>query len=226
MNWVDLGQSALTLIGVLVTAVATVLLWRVTSALAVETRRMAEAAARPQIIVTVEPNSWSQIHADLRIANHGNAPAFDICVAFDPPLLPDRENAQGEQQPPFQDLSILRPGQVMTSWIGRFFPFIDRTYKVTASWSRTPDGERETLTYRLAVSDYKNTSSLGSGDPTVEIARRIRKIQEDVHGVFAGSRRINVDVYDTTDRDEHEEAIRAAWSEQDVPDLSQEERRI
>ena len=222
MNWLDFTQSTLSLISVLVTAVATVLLWRVTYTLAVETQRMAEAAAQPQVVVTIEPNSWSSIHADLRIANHGNAPAFDIHVSFDPPLQPDRENAQQQEQTlPFENLSILRPGQVMKSWIGRFYPFIDKSYVTTISWSRTPKGKREELSYKLSVSDYKHAQTLGSGDPGVETAKRMRALQEDVHRVFNGSEHVNVDIYSQSDRDDHERAMRDAWSDDEPPSLSQ-----
>ena len=53
-TFIDFGG----LLGTLVTAVATLFLWRVTKLLAVETKRMAEASAQPHVVATLDPNRW------------------------------------------------------------------------------------------------------------------------------------------------------------------------
>jgi len=58
-------------LGTLVTAVATIFLWRVTSLLAVETQRMAKATSQPHVVATLDPNRWSMRHFDLKGRQHG-----------------------------------------------------------------------------------------------------------------------------------------------------------
>jgi hypothetical protein len=48
MDWI----AVVAMIGAIVTAGATIMLWRVTGVLAVETKRLAMATAQPQIVVT------------------------------------------------------------------------------------------------------------------------------------------------------------------------------
>jgi hypothetical protein len=97
--------NGLSLLGVLVTAIATVALWRATNVLAVETRRMASATSQPQVIVSIEENRWSMTHADMRVANTGNATTFDIKIEFDPPLIVELENQNKTRPTPFRNLA-------------------------------------------------------------------------------------------------------------------------
>ncbi|WP_053059075.1 hypothetical protein [Croceicoccus naphthovorans] len=99
-----------TLFGTLATALATFALWRVTRVLAVETKRMADAAMQPQVVATIVPNPWSTIHLDITVENTGNATAFDIEVGFDPPLS-NGEAREGKSLP-LQRISVLKPGQL------------------------------------------------------------------------------------------------------------------
>ncbi len=71
----------------LLTAVATFFLWRVTRLLADETKKMVDGSVQPHVVVTLEPNSWAAFYFDINIANTGNAPAYDIEVEFNPPLV-------------------------------------------------------------------------------------------------------------------------------------------
>src|SRR5438046_318341 len=91
------------LLSATVTAVATIFLWLVTRNLAIQTKRMAEASARPQIVATLEPNQWSIRHLNLRVDNTGNATAFDIHVAFSPPL--ENADERRDEEVPFQGIS-------------------------------------------------------------------------------------------------------------------------
>ncbi|EPQ9047731.1 MULTISPECIES: hypothetical protein [unclassified Cronobacter] len=71
----------------LLIAVATFFLWRLTRLLADETKKMVDGSVQPHVVVTLEPNSWAAFYFDINIANTGNAPAYDIEVEFNPPLV-------------------------------------------------------------------------------------------------------------------------------------------
>jgi hypothetical protein len=193
-------EKILTLFGILVTAAATLALWRATKVLAVETKRMAEASAQPQIVVSIEPNQWSMRHADVHVANTGNATAFDIAVDFDPPLVVELENRSEPVATPFQKLSLLKPGQKLTSWIGMLFPLLDHIYTIKISYSRKPGGDREDIQYSLDMSSFKSIHRLGENDPMTQMARNLKNLQEDMRKLISGSKKLDVDVYTSSDR--------------------------
>lgn len=206
---VQVAATLATVIGTAVTAVATVLLWRVTRTLAVETTRMADLSGQPQVVAALRLNRWTMMYADLIVTNSGNATAFAIEVVFDPPLEHDEETSTNEREIPFQNVSLLRPGESLSSDIGKSYPLLERNYTVTTSWLRNPaDTVRQTLTYSLSMADYKGFAQLGGPDPLVNIANEIKHIREDWRSVSQGQRHIKTDNYSSADRAlEREEAV-------------------
>lgn len=195
-----------TVLGTLVTAVATVFLWRVTRTLAGETKRMAEASAQPQVVAHIEPNRWAHNHADLHVANTGNGTAFDIQVTFDPPLERDKEDS--DQPIPLQRISVLKPGQKVSSWIGEWGPLLKKTYSVQVSWKRHPSrDDREALTYTLDMNDVEGMSWLGASDPMIQVAEQIKKIREDWQRVPKSGGKLHVDVFSSDDRRAERETL-------------------
>lgn len=205
-SWIDTLLSAAGVLSALATAVATVFLWRVTKTLAVETRRMAEAAAQPHVVATLEPNRWSINHFDLHVDNTGNATAYGIKVAFDPPL--SNGEARGAAVPiPFQEISVLKPGQGLCSHLAEYAHLQGQEYRVQITWKRNATAkEPEGNAYTLRMSDHEGVSQLGS-DPLVSIARHIQKIAESWTSVARGQQRTKVDIYSGADR-LHEERRR------------------
>ncbi len=186
-------------LGTLVTAIATIFLWRVTKVLANETTRMVQAASQPHVVVTIEPNRWSLLHFDLKVDNTGNAPAYDISINFDPPL--ENGEARGSQlEIPLNAISVLKPGQGMSSYLSEYTPLKNKAYTVNVSWLRDPQSQaREQNTYKLDMATVEGISQLGS-DPIVQIAEHIKKLQESLKPVASGSKRIKVDTFSSGDR--------------------------
>src|SRR3546814_14112770 len=99
---------------------------------------MAEAAAQPHVVVTLTPNRWSMRHFDIHIDNTGNATAYDISIAYDPPL--ENGEARGDRvEIPFQKISVLKPGQGMVSYLSELGKLRGRTYGV--KWERRRGGK-------------------------------------------------------------------------------------
>jgi hypothetical protein len=200
-----------TLLGTFATAIATFALWRVTGVLAVETKRMADASAQPQVVANIVPNQWSTIHLDINVENTGNATAFDIEISFDPPLE-NGEARSGNTPIPFQRISLLKPGQSMTSYLSDVGDYLDKSFEVRVSWKLMPDAtNREHLSYWLNMSDYKGVSYLGSRDPNIQIAEQVRMIRDDWKSVASGSKKVRADVFTSEDRQREEEILEARF---------------
>ncbi|WXN25074.1 hypothetical protein WHU69_06175 [Escherichia coli] len=74
---------------------------------------MVDASAQPHIVVTLEPNPWAAFYFDINIANTGNAPAYNVEVVFDPPLVNAEHREKSEI--PFSKVSVLKNGQSLPS---------------------------------------------------------------------------------------------------------------
>lgn len=193
--------------GTLVTAIATIFLWRVTKLLAVETKRMAEASARPHVVATLDPNRWSMRHFDLKVDNTGNATAYDIKVDFTPPLVNGVGRAGG-MHVPFENISLLKPGQGMSSYLAEYPLVRGRVYSVRVTWRRSfADSQREENVYSINMADRQGVSDLG-GDPMVKMANDLAKMQEDLRSLARGGNRVKVDTYSESDR-MHERRVAA-----------------
>ncbi|MDM0043767.1 hypothetical protein QTH91_04665 [Variovorax dokdonensis] len=186
-------------IGTLVTAVATFFLWRVTKTLARETTRMAEASAQPHVVATLAPNRWSMIHFDLHVDNTGNATAYDVILAFEPPLI-GGEGRGHASEVPFQKISVLKPGQGLSSYLSEYRLLDGKSFRVSISWKRdAARAERQHNEYTLSIADHDGTVRLGD-EPLLEIAKHIGKLEASLSPVARGSRRAEVDVFMSLDR--------------------------
>jgi hypothetical protein len=205
------------LVGTLVTAVATFFLWRVTKVLANETTRMVEASSQPHIVATLDPNRRSMRHFDLNVTNTGNGTAYDILINFSP-LLKNGEGRSSEEVPLTQ-ISVLKPGQQLSSYLSEFSPLKGKSFTVSISWHRNQKGHaREENVYKLNMQAMEGISQLG-GDPLIQISDYIKKMQADLHAVTQGSKRIKSDTFTAGDR-LHERRIaerqRRLWRQQEA----------
>jgi hypothetical protein len=216
-EWLAYSSTVLVVLGTLVTAIATTFLWRVTRTLAAETRRMAEAIGRPQVVATLETNRWAFNHADVKVTNTGTGTAYDIRIVFDPPL----GSLKAEDRPaPIEQVSVLNPGQRFSSYLCEFALLLGKSFVVTVSWRRDPSKEgREQLSYVLNMKDVDGLSRLGPSDPAVELAEQVKKLREDWRQVATGFQRVKADVYTHDDRvrereqmDERRRQLRGAHS--------------
>ncbi|MGO6815538.1 hypothetical protein ACCS67_11705 [Rhizobium brockwellii] len=194
----------------LVTAFATIALFIVTSVLARETRSLSKASSQAQITATIEPNAWGVMYVDLVVANSGNAPAYSIKIEFDPPL-PRSEDYRTNLPTPLQNVSILRPDQLLQSGLCKFSDVSKKTFSVSISWLPHPRAEkRECVQYLLSMLDYEGVSYLGARSPMVQLADQVKKLREDWRSVSKGQRRLKADTFSSSDRKE-EASLREEW---------------
>ncbi|MFI7835480.1 hypothetical protein [Pseudomonas asiatica] len=205
-SWISVVLGFGGMLATFVTAVATIFLWRVTKLLAKETTRMAEASDQPHVVATLMPNRWSLRHFDLVVDNTGNATAYDIRIGFNPPL----ENGEARREDakiPFEQVSVLKPGQELRSYLADINILRGKSFEVTISWRHgNNDQPREINAYTLNMADYTGASELGR-DPTLDIARSLERIEKSL-GSVVRSKHLKVDVYTSVDRrQEQQEAL-------------------
>jgi hypothetical protein len=188
-----------------VTAVATLALALLTWVLARATNSMARASSSANVVANLEVNQWSFLHLDLIVQNTGNAPAFDVKVEFTPPLPLMSEVAKDDT--PFGMISIVRPGQTLTSGVNDWQSVCKDIYRVKVEWKRTPTSKRvEVNAYDINLAALGKVSRFGSGSPEVQIAQQLKLLRDDWKNVALGQRKIKVEGYDNSDRQRDKEA--------------------
>lgn len=194
--------------GVIVTALATMVLAYFTIILSRETKRLAEITSMPQVVMTLALNDWTLMHADVEVENVGTGTAFDITIEVTPPIT---EKGAGDVFKPFplNKISILKPTQKMKCSIGEFHALLNTEFEVVISWQRDLKvSKRENLKYKIKGADYKNMMFIGPRTPEISSANSLKKLEETLKRAFDGLRKLQVDVYTQLDRDERERLIR------------------
>lgn len=164
-----------------ITALSTLALVFVTCILVWITKRLIDVSSSPQVVAIIKPARWSRIHFDIELENTGSATAFDIDVQYTPPLFTD-QNSGNLARAPFTAVTVLKPGQVLTSYLGDAVTYLDQKYLIDVSWSRKPGRKckRQSLKYEIDLSFYEDTGILGdgNGDPAIAAYRELEKIRK------------------------------------------------
>ncbi|MCY3815987.1 MAG: hypothetical protein OXG59_06795 [Gammaproteobacteria bacterium] len=187
------------IVAAFLTAFATIALVAVTIILARATKRMASASSQPFVTATIEPNIWSMMHCDIVLQNTGNAPAFDVRVIANPEF--PKSDLRGNGGLPLQNVSVLRPGQELKSFLTESKDVLDQAYRIEVTWKRNPrDQSSEGIEYDHYLP--KNISRLGDWSPEIQIADQLKKLREDWKQIASGTRKLAVNSYGRTDRQE------------------------
>ena len=188
----------------LLTALATIALVFVTFVLTKATKRMARASSQPLVTATIEPNIWSMLHCDIVVENSGNAPAYNVVVKIDPE--PNQGEHREEGQLPLQNVSVLRPGQKMQSFLTDANHVLDNVFRIDVCWNRDPnDRSVESISYDHYLP--KDISRLGAWSPEIEIAEQVKKLREDWKQIASGSRKLSVNALGRADREDERKRV-------------------
>lgn len=139
---------------VVVTAVATVLLWKVTKVLATETRKLASMKPRPFVVGTFSSSSASSAALNFSLLNTGDATAFDVVLSVSPSI---REPNGAEPKEGSADriyVNILAPRREVVTKVAFATEIPTQVYKVSVSWLEKPKGtDRQMISYETQASD-------------------------------------------------------------------------
>lgn len=183
----------------IVTAVGTVVLAIFTTALAIYTRLLVRVTQQPFVVATIEPNPQALMYVDLHVGNEGNASAFDVAVSFDPPL-PTEKSGNASRPLPFSQVTVLRPGQKLVSFICGFAAVEDNTYKTTITWRKSPNARAvERISYNITLNHYKGFSRLGN-DYGEKSAKSLEKMASALDAIAGGRKTLSVDTFNPVER--------------------------
>lgn len=212
--WGSLAAGAQTA-SMVITAAATIALGYFTWVLARETKRLSKATAQAHVVATLEPNHWSLMHVDLIVTNTGNAAAHDVSVSFNPEF---DNGDHTDKRRPLRHISVLKPGQSMSSYVGDYKGFNEKTFEVSTSWKHHPaERKRQSLSYELSMGDYEGYGHLGARSPFIQMAEQLKKLREDWEWVARGSHKIKTDNYSSADREKEQKRIDALRRSQTKP---------
>jgi hypothetical protein len=146
-TWIGLAQ----VVAAAVTAVATYALYRVTRVLADETRRLADIGKQPHVVAVLVPSARALTFIDVVVENTGSATAYNIEIDF----APEMKLISDDRSFPLQRISVLPPGQKLTSLLTKFGNIRFQKYDVRISWSRQPSSDlREENYYTIDAHSF------------------------------------------------------------------------
>ncbi|WP_265500741.1 hypothetical protein [Paracoccus beibuensis] len=138
-----------------VTAVATIALWRVTRVLAVETTTLAKMTAQPFVVCWLESSAANPLALNLTLRNTGNATAFDISLRITPALpakYDDRPGNEGSETT--FAVSLLPPGQALSIRGVKSELVHDTVFNAELGWADRPGSPvREAIAYSFDAND-------------------------------------------------------------------------
>jgi hypothetical protein len=197
-NWIEPSAAV-------VTALGTVALSFFTIVLARETKRLADVGEQPNVVVTIEPNKHSMLYLDMHVENTGTATAYDIEVTFEPAL--EITGRDASRRIPLRNISILKPGQSISSSLTGWNELQTKAFAVRTSWLRKPSARsRERLEYSMDLTQLEGISRLG-GDPAIDSARAAKKIADTLESLGRGYNKLSVNIFNSSDRAEEEREL-------------------
>lgn len=184
------------------TAFSTVVLCALTGVLARETRALARVSSRGNVVVTFDPNQWALSHFDLVMHNTGTSAAYDIKLLVEPPVKLAEVKVDKGHRLPFSAVSVLRPGQILSSYLAPIENMRDKRFRIILSWSDSPsDSKRVQREYDLDMKTFSDVTLLGDATPEVAIARSFKELGNDWRPILRGTKRLRVDSFDAADRE-------------------------
>lgn len=161
-----------------VTAVATIALWRVTRVLAVETTTLAKMTAQPFVVCWLESSDAIAIALNLTLRNTGNATAFDIKLRITPalPASYDGSPVEDGSETTFST-SLLPPGQALSIRGVMGERIHDTVFNAEISWTDRPGSSvREAIAYSFEPKDGFRAGFATKG--LHEVAQELERIRK------------------------------------------------
>ncbi len=184
IEWLNANSGA-------IIGITTVVLVGITGYYAYLTWRLLKANNTPEITVSLRPHEISVNLVMLCIENIGTGSAHNVQFTTDPAVIPCLDI-------PFEKIGFLKSGiayfepgrkieQFLVSVIGKFEELKETQLKITVTYKDSTNYKRE-RTFVLDFEESVGFSQIGS-PPLYEIAKTIKKIQEDLHHITTGSRK-------------------------------------
>lgn len=218
------NSGALTVVFTGFVTLATLVYAALTAILVAETRKLRQAQTEPRIEITVEALDFAVHIVRLCVRNIGEGPAKN--VKFEPSVTDGGEFAESLLKeflsPNFfrTGLRYFGPGQFRFSGYTQTNKDFEAKassalcFKVTYESATGKKYEEEIV---VDMAELRGRYQLGKPN-LYSIAKSMEKIQQDLHHITTGFKRIKVDGYDSDDR-EREDKERDEWMREAAAEL-------
>lgn len=198
-------------------AVLTILLAKETWALRVaqlaQIEQIRKDAIRPGINLYLKQTAVAFNFIDIHVVNSGPGVALNITFSFSN-RSPEAQDVYDFLQEKFQKLVILKNGisslgageqraSFLFSFIELHEKFKDRALEHVAEVDikyQDVEGKFYHSKAHLNFTEYKGISELGGGDPLYKISSTLEKMQKEIGHLASGYRKLQADVYTSSDR--------------------------
>jgi len=212
LEFLNKNSGAFALIFSFFVAGATVMYAILTRKLVSETKKMREAQTEPKISVTIQPSDHWLMIINMVIQNIGLGPAYNISFKINPDFEFDKGEFLSELGFIKRGLNYLAPNQklqfILTFLSDDFKEKINKVFEVTVCY-RNRINKEYTDVYLL---DFSQLIGLNASQPPLyRLAKNIETIQNDIHDLSTGYKRIKVIRYSQKDVDKENKLLEEQW---------------
>ena len=184
IDWLNTNDGA-------IIGIATLVLVSITICYTYLTWRLLKANDMPEIAISLRPHEISVNLVMLCIENVGTGAAHNVKFTTNPSSIPSLDI-------PFENIGFLKSGigyfepgrkieQFIVSVINKFDELKQTQLEITVTYKDSANRTHKRI-FSLDFSEGVGFSQIGS-PPLYEIAKAIKKIQEDLHRITTGSRK-------------------------------------
>lgn len=195
------------LIFTIAVGISTIVYAFLTAKLVNETRRMRRAQTDPEISISLIHHDNSIIFIDLLVENIGLGPAYNLeFKVIEDFQLPKRKLSEvGFIK---NGINYFSPKQRMRLWIASFKEdknLGEKSIKLEVTYVNSLS-EKFIRTFILNFSQFSSFIQLGT-PPLQKIANKLEKIERYFHNFVTGFSKLQVDIFDTKDREEEQKEL-------------------
>jgi hypothetical protein len=192
-NWILLGAN------VSLAILTFGLVW-VTWLLVKEAREARIQTSSPNVVILFEQTNFMSFY-DLVIQNVGQGIAYDVRITPTTEVRLSGDSRYTDlKERSFYSVSLLKPGQSIKSYVGRYDEIEPKCVEWTITYARSPGGTSIQANFATDISVYRDIGRLGPADHTEEIAKELKKLREELGWLARGQRKLQVDTYNASDR--------------------------
>jgi hypothetical protein len=216
-----MSSEILQLLFTAIVSIATCAYAILTIILVKETIRLREAQTEPEIIIYLQPSENLPSIFDIVVKNIGGGTAYNIKWEFDKNAILAKERGSSLDQQNFftKGASYFAPGQIYHSVVGTGIELLKEPAPPPLLMQANFENRQQKKYHREYLIDPIQYRGRYWIDPhgLRQIENTLKDIEKNFGHVFSGFGRLNINTYDSDDRDQENKVIQKRLAEQQKP---------